>query len=224
MGEMKRTNLVWDDYIEYLIDAINGSKFMKRAENKPMATPKTESEIHISTRAIHLRESAAIAKRIAEALGLNENYIYAGMLMHDAGHPFSAHEGEEIFNYLGDVYNTQYFHHNAKGVEIILNEDICGKAMSKIPGIENNPELRRRLEEEFPYFLDVIISHDGEATREDMMKKETPYDTMQKAVQNKIRLANSVNDYKFIAQTPEGKIAKFADVIAYLASDMQDRF
>ena len=39
-----------------------------------------------------------------------------------------------------------------------------------------------------------------------------------------MRLANSENKYKFIAQTPEGKIAKFADVIAYLSSDMQDGF
>lgn len=224
MGKMEKTNLVWDNYMDYLIDAINGSKFMKRAENKPMATPKTPTESHISTRSIHLRESADIAKRIAKGLGLNENFIYAAMLMHDAGHPFSAHEGEEIFSQVGDVFDTQYFHHNAKGVEIIMSEDICGKAINKIPNIENNPELRKQLEEEFPYFLDVIISHDGEATQKDMMKAETPYETIQEAVRTKMSLANGINKYKFIAQTPEGKIAKFADVIAYLSSDMQDGF
>lgn len=224
MGKMQRTNLVWDNYIDYLIDAINGSKFMKRAEDKPMSTPKTAGESHVTTRAIHLRESADIAKRLAKGLGLNAEYIYAAMLMHDAGHPFSAHEGEEIFSQLGDVYNTQYFHHNAKGIEIILSEDICGKAISKIPNIENNPDLRKKLEDEFPYFLDAIISHDGEATKEDMMKPETPYETVQEAIHEKMRLANGENKYKFIAQTPEGKIAKFADVIAYLSSDMQDGF
>lgn len=41
MEKMERTNLAWDKYMDYLIDAINGSKFMKRAENKPMATVKT---------------------------------------------------------------------------------------------------------------------------------------------------------------------------------------
>lgn len=224
MEKMEKTNLVWDNYMDYLIDAINGSKFMKRAENKPMATPKTPTESHISTRSIHLRESADIAKRIAKGLGLNEDFIYTAMLMHDAGHPFSAHEGEEIFSQLGDVFDTQYFHHNAKGVEIIMSEDICGKAINKIPNIENNPELRKQLEEEFPYFLDVIISHDGEATKQDMMKAETPYETIQEAVRTKMSLANGTNKYKFIAQTPEGKIAKFADVIAYLSSDMQDAF
>ena len=224
MGKMQKTNLVWDEYVDYLIDAINGSKFMKRAENKPMSTPKTATESHISTRSIHLRESADVAKRLAKGLGLNENYIYTAMLMHDAGHPFSAHEGEEIFSQLGEIDNTQYYHHNAKGVEVIISEDICGKAISKIPNIENNPELRKKLEEEFYYFLDVVISHDGEATKANMMRKETPYNTIREAVETKRRSANSQNNYKFTAQTSEGKIAKFADVIAYLSSDMQDGF
>lgn len=98
MGKMQRTNLVWDNYMDYLIDAINESKFMKRAEDKPMSTPKTAEESHVTTRAIHLRECADIAKRLAKGLGLNADYIQTAMLVHDAGHPFSAHEGEEIFN------------------------------------------------------------------------------------------------------------------------------
>lgn len=224
MKKMQRTNLTWDKYIDYLIDAINESKFMKRAEHKPMSTPKTATESHISTRSIHLRESADVAKRLAKGLGLNEDYIYAAMLMHDAGHPFSAHEGEEIFNYLGEIYDTQYFHHNAKGVEIILSEDICGKAISKIPNIESNPKLREQLEAEFDYFLDVVISHDGEANKKEMTKPETQYGTIKEALRAKVKSANTKNVYKFIAQTPEGKIAKFADVIAYLSSDMQDGF
>lgn len=224
MGKMQRTNLVWDNYMDYLIDAINGSNFMKRIEEIHMSTPKTPRETYITTRSNHVREAADIAKRIAKELGLNADYIYISMLMHDAGHQFSAHEGEDISNQLGEVYNTQYFHHNAKGVETILSEDICGKAISKIPNIENNPELRKKLEEEFPYFLDVVISHDGEATREDMMKSETPYASIKEAVRAKMKSANSTNKYKFIAQTPEGKIAKFADVISYLSSDMQDGF
>lgn len=224
MGKMQRTNLVWDNYMDYLIDTINESKFMKRAEDKPMSTPKTAEESHVTTRAIHLRECADIAKRLAKGLGLNANYIQTAMLVHDAGHPFSAHEGEEIFNQLGEVYNTQYFHHNAKGIEIVLSEDLCGKAISKIPNIANKPELREQLKDEFAYFLDAVISHDGEATREDMMRPEIPYATIEEAVRTKMRLANSENQYKFIAQTPEGKIAKFADVIAYLSSDMQDGF
>lgn len=39
-----------------------------------------------------------------------------------------------------------------------------------------------------------------------------------------MKLANSKNDYKFIAQTPEGKIGKYSDVIAYMATDILDGF
>ena len=39
-----------------------------------------------------------------------------------------------------------------------------------------------------------------------------------------MRLANSKNFYKFIAQTPEGQVAKYSDAIAYIASDLQDAF
>ena len=221
---MKKTELAWDGYYNYLIEAMHESKFWKRAELKPMSTPKTNYEAHVSTRASHMQEAADIVKRLAEGLGLNGEFAYAGMLGHDAGHPFSAHEGEEIFTYLGELYNTQYFHHNAKGIEIILSEDICGNAISKIPNIEENPELRKKLEEDFYYILDMVISHDGEASAKDMAKKETQYDNIKEAVLDKMNKSNAQNDYKFVAQTSEGKLAKYADVIAYLASDMQDAF
>ena len=224
MVRMKKTKLTWDKYIDYLIETIDESKFMRRAETKPMSTPKAASESHVTSRATHSKIAANIAKRLADGLDLNGEYIYAGMLMHDAGHPFSAHEGEEIFNKFGKRKNCGFFHHNAKGVEVIRAEGIRDKAISKIPNINENPELREQLETEFDYFLDVIISHDGEATRGERNRKETQYPTMHDAVKDKLKRANSFNDYKFVAQTPEGKLAKMADVIAYLATDIQDGF
>ena len=224
MVRMKKTELTWDKYIDYLIETIDESKFMRRAETKPMSTPKAASESHVTSRATHSKIAANIAKRLADGLDLNGEYIYAGMLMHDAGHPFSAHEGEEIFNKFGKRKNCGFFHHNAKGVEVIRAEGIRDKAISKIPNINENPELREQLETEFDYFLDVIISHDGEATRGERNRKETQYPSMHDAVKDKLKRANSFNDYKFVAQTPEGKLAKMADVIAYLATDIQDGF
>lgn len=221
---MKKTELIWDKYIKYLIEAIDESKFMKRSEIKPMSTPKADSETHLTTRSTHSRMAANIAKRLAEGLRLNENYIYAGMLMHDAGHPFSAHEGEIIFSIIGQLYNCGFFHHNAKGVEVVNSEDILGKALSKIPNIENNEALRKQLEEEFYYFLDVIISHDGEATRKERRKEATHYDSIKDAVKTKLTHSNSYDDYKFVAQTCEGRLAKMADVIAYLGTDILDGF
>lgn len=224
MVRMKKTELTWDKYIDYLIETIDESKFMRTAETKPMSTPKAASESHVTSRATHSKIAANIAKRLADGLDLNGEYIYAGMLMHDAGHPFSAHEGEEIFNKFGKRKNCGFFHHNAKGVEVIRAEGIRDKAISKIPNINENPELREQLETEFDYFLDVIISHDGEATRGERNRKETQYPSMHDAVKDKLKRANSFNDYKFVAQTPEGKLAKMADVIAYLATDIQDGF
>lgn len=224
MVRMKKTELTWDKYMDYLIETIDESKFMRRAETKPTSTPKAASESHVTSRATHSKIAANIAKRLADGLDLNGEYIYAGMLMHDAGHPFSAHEGEEIFNKFGKRKNCGFFHHNAKGVEVIRAEGIRDKAISKIPNINENPELREQLETEFDYFLDVIISHDGEATRGERNRKETQYPSMHDAVKDKLKRANSFNDYKFVAQTPEGKLAKMADVIAYLATDIQDGF
>lgn len=220
----KRTDLKWSNYIEYLENAINNSKAAKRAEIKPMATPKGAGDSHLTSRATHQRLAAEIIKKIAHELNLNESYAYIGMLFHDAGHPFSAHEGEEIFNLIGRLNNCGYFHHNAKGVEVILSEDICTKAINMIPGIENNPELRRQLEDEFYYILDIVISHDGEATKKDIDKEAENYSSMKEAVLTKLRLSNSQNEYKHIAQTDEGKLAKIADVLAYLPTDINDGF
>lgn len=142
--------------------------------------------------------------------------------MHDVGHPFSAHDGEEILTLISRLYNTGYFHHNAKGIETIISEDICHKAINKISNLSD--EQKKQLEEEFPCFLDVVISHDGEATRKDMKKKPEQYKSIQDAVFDKLSRSNSLNDYKFIAQDPEGRIGKIADVLAYLPTDIQDGF
>lgn len=221
---LQKTNLLWDNYMQYLIEAIDESKFMKRAEIKPMATPKHPLESHVTSRGTHVRNAANIIRRLARGLGLNEQYAYAAMLMHDAGHPFGAHEGEVTFTDIGKLYNTQFFHHNAKGVEVIISEDICEKAISKIPNIELRPELREKLRKEFYYFLDVVISHDGEASPSEMYRDPDEYPDIRTAVDSKLLSANSTNKYKFVSQTPEGRLAKYADVIAYLQTDMQDGF
>lgn len=106
---LKRTDLKWDNYMEYLIDAINTSKSMQRAETKPMSTPRAARESHLISRASHQRMAASAGKRIAKALNLNGEYMYASMLMHDLGHPFSAHEGENDFQVLKQFNNLRVF-------------------------------------------------------------------------------------------------------------------
>lgn len=223
MGKMQRTNLAWDDYMDYLTTAIKNDATFRKAGDRPMMLLRTDSESDISSRLSHLLESAEVARIITKELELNNKFIYNSMLMHDLGHTPNAHEGEVIQNKLAELFNIQAFHHNANGVDVAINSDICGKAISMIPKIDEMPELKEQLEDEFYYFLDVIISHDGEANITDMTRPETKYDSLEEAVKTKQRLANSSDIYKFVAQTPEGKIAKFADVIAYMASDLRDR-
>lgn len=174
-----------------------------------------------------MKQAASIALDIAERLGLNETVVYIGMLMHDAGHSFGSHEGEETLKEIGKLLNAGYYHHNAKGVDIVLSEDIIGKFVDAIPGSKENMELRKKLEEEAWYFLDIIVGHDGEATEKDIEKyhkDDKEYASIKEAVLDKVSNANRKDIYKCRVETLEGNIAKPADVIAYLKSDMLAAF
>lgn len=105
-----------------------------------------------------------------------------------------------------------------------MNEGILNTAINQIQGIEDNPELRENLIKDFYYVLDVVISHDGEASLEDLNKKAKEYNSIQEAVKDKLEQSNTADNYKFVAQTPEGMLAKYADVIAYLGGDIRDGF
>lgn len=225
-GLMKKTETAWDNenYMELLKSAIIKSNSVNRTGDKPMAALSDKFDSHLSYRLVHELDAALIIKRLADGLGLNGELAYVGMLMHDVGHPFSAHDGEEIFTNIGKYYNCGYFHHNAKGVEVIRAENILNNAIQMIPDIENSPELKKSLENDFNYFLDIVISHDGEADPRDLEKRPHEYPSIEAAVEDKLEKSNTKNDYKFISQTPEGMLAKYADVIAYLSSDVRDGF
>ncbi len=223
---MQKTVTSWDDpqYMNILLSAILMSNSMNRSADKPMAALADKFDSHLCFRLVHEISAALIMKRLAEGLNLNGDLAYAGMLMHDVGHPFSAHDGEEIFTSIGKLYNCGYFHHNAKGIEVIRRENILETALAMIPNIEHKPELRERLERDFDYFLDIVISHDGEADPKDLTKLPQEYSSIREAIEDKLRRSNTQNDYKFVSQTPEGMLAKYADVIAYLSSDVRDGF
>ena len=225
MPNPNRTNLEFDKYIDVLVSVINESKFMKRAEMKPMSTPKGDDETHLTSRAMHMRQAADIAKKLAKGLELNENLAYGGMLMHDAGHPFNAHEGEQILRIIGALFKCGFFHHSAKGPDVVFGEDIIGKVIARIPETQRNEQLENKLRDEFYYFLDIIVSHDGESTSKDIKKMEkVKYHNIKEAVLSKISSANCEDKYKCLSETAEGQLAKPADVIAYLKSDMLDAF
>lgn len=218
-----------------IMDIIRGtiekrSKYLKRAELKPMAKEREDDDSHDTSRALHMRQTAEIAKEIARKLGLNEFVAYTGMLLHDAGHAFFGHEGEHTMNVAGKLLHVGYFHHNAKGIDVILSEDLMGKIvdaiMEAIPEEQRNEELRKRLKEDAWYFLDVVVSHDGEASQKEnkITKKDKTKTSIREAVLRKTRKANRENVYKCEPETLESIISKPSDVIAYIRSDMMDAF
>lgn len=221
----------FDDYEIELVSVIDRrAKFVRRATGKPMARSKKQkatNDSHAVSRGTHMRQAAEIAKIIAKELGLNETVAYIGMLAHDAGHPFGAHEGEETLNEIGLLLNTGFFHHNAEGVEVLLREGMIDKFIKAIPEAKNNPELKNKLKEEVWYFLDIIVGHDGEVSHADLKnsnKKHKKYANVKEAVLDKVSNSSRKNIYKCQVETLEGNIAKPSDVIAYLKSDMEDAF
>lgn len=223
---LKKTETAWDNenYSELLKSVIVKSNSVNRTGDKPMAALSDKFDSHLSYRLVHELDAASVIKRLADGLGLNGELAYLGMMMHDVGHPFSAHDGEEIFTSIGKLYNCGYFHHNAKGVEVITAENILDTTLGMIEEREHKPELIEKLKRDFNYFLDIVISHDGEADPKDLTKRPKHYDSIEKAVEDKLRRSNTRNDYKFVSQIPEGMLAKYADVIAYLSSDVRDGF
>lgn len=221
----------FDGYEDELSSTIDRrAKFVRRATGKPMArvkNRKSTNDSHLVTRETHMRQAAKIAKIIAKRLGLNETVAYIGMLAHDAGHPFGAHEGEEALNEIGLLLNTGFFHHNAEGVEVVLSEGMIDKFVEAVPEARNNDTLRDKLKKDVWYFFDIIVGHDGEVAHSDFKnktKKHIKYFNIKEAVLDKVSNSNRKNIYKCQVETLEGNIAKPADVIAYLKSDLEDAF
>ncbi len=218
----------FDDYKEELEKTvIQRNKYMKRAILKPMAILEESMEPHIENRGNHMLQTAAEAKKLARGLGLNEVVAKIGMLLHDAGHTFGAHEGEQTMNIISEILNVGYFHHSAKGIDVILSENLFGKFIESIPETKNNPELIKKMENDAWYFLDLIVGHDGESSKKDeeeMRKNNKKYKNIKEAILDKTRKANTTNNYKCQVETLEAKLSIPADVLAYLKSDMIDAF
>ena len=169
---------VFDDeeIAKILKRVINESKFKKRCNDISMCSEGDPSKPHNVTRGDHMEEAAEQAGEIAEGLGLNEIVAENGMLWHDAGQKFGAHDGETTTNEAGEILYTGWCHHSAKGVEVILAERIIPKVIKAIQEaaddnkleVVNNKELRDRLKNDIWYFMEFVVGHDGEATSKDI--------------------------------------------------------
>ena len=247
--KMSRTSLLWDNYWWAIEDAfiLLGSTY--RAADKPMAAMKGKFEPHLTNRLLHQINAAAKMEEAASRLYLNEKLAKNGMFAHDNGHPFSAHDGEEIFDEIGEIYDLCYFHHNERSVEVLEADELLKTALlfvkddmadheknfDKMNEDQRETYLKykeytlKRLEEEFYYIMDITISHDGEASPKSLAdgpdKRYEKFTSIKDIVRDKERRSKTKKgDYKFIAQTPEGMLGKYADVFAYLTTDIMDGY
>lgn len=218
----------FDGYVNELKAVIDERlKFTKRAEGKPMATIEDPDNPHTTNRGEHMRQAAIEALKIAQGLGLNETVTYIGMLIHDAGQPFGAHAGERTMSIIGEILCTGFFHHNAKGVDVALSEDIIQKFIDAVPEAKNDEKLQQKLKDEAWYFLEIIVGHDGESTSKDnakYSKSDKKYKNIKEAILDKVAKANRTDQYKCSVETLEAQISKPADILAYLKSDILTGF
>lgn len=222
---MKKTVTAWDSYWDIIEKVFQDASSTYRASDKHMAPIPGKFDTHLTTRLLHQMATASIMGRLAERLGLNKDLAKNGMIGHDNGHPFSAHDGEEIFNAIAEIYNLCYFHHNENGVEVSEADELLKLALNMVPNIDEDEELKQNLIEDFYYIYDIIISHDGEADPKDLSKRPKEYKSIKEAVEDKKTRSKTIaGDYKFVSQTPEGMLGKYADVIAYLSTDFLDGF
>lgn len=218
----------FDNYMDELLGTIvKRTNFLNRAKDKAMAHEKGADNPNSTDREGHMWQVAVEAKEIAKSLGLNEVVTFIGMLMHDAGQPFYAHDGEKTMDAISQILNTGFYHHTAKGVDVLLREDIIDKFIDSIPEAQDNNELQEKLKNDIWYFLEIPVGHDGESTSKDnkkYAKSRKKYGSMKEAVLDKVAKANRTNQYKCAVETLEAQISKPADILAYMRTDVLDGF
>ena len=219
---------VFDESLGELIKIIvERTTFLNRLKDTSMAHGKESENVNSTDREGHVWQVAAEAKEIAKELGLNEVVVFIGMLLHDTGQPFFAHDGEKIVDAISQILNTGFYHHTAKGVDVVLREDIIKKIIDAFPEAENNEELREKMKNDVWYFLELIVGHDGESTSKDnkkYAKSKKKYSSIKESVLDKVAKANITNKYKCAVETLEAQISKPADILAYMRSDVLDGF
>lgn len=215
------------------------TKAIKRQKGKGMADAIQDFDTHIVDRETHMKQTANLAAIMAARLGLNVIIPTLGMYGHDIGHFVYSHEGEVILSTIGVLLKVGYFNHPAKGIEVMNSENFIDKLVDafiysiddplKREQIRNDDAYMKRLKSDAWYILDVIVSHDGEATSKEIKqqleeKRDSVKQSPKDAVREKTSKSNSFNLSKNAPETLEAALAKPADVISYLKTDLENAF
>ena len=118
-------------------DRILHSHAFRRLEGKTQVFAKGRSD-HFRTRLTHTLEVTQIARTIAGALGLNQDFTEALALVHDIGHPPFAHAGEGQLDTLMRPYGDR-FDHNVHALRIA---EWLEHRYARFPGINLTFEVR----------------------------------------------------------------------------------
>lgn len=221
--------------IELIKKAIIESAAHHRAQRKSMMATRAGnitddekdenikySESLIETRLMHMKEVAQIAKIIAHAMGLNEDFAEVIGLIHDIGHTWNGHSGERILSSIAMLNNCGYIVHNAMGAYILERENIIGTALDTLKRYNKNVD-ENEIKRFMRYVIDGIVAHNGEGAVGKIFPEEdkTAQDMI---IELRKCFTEKGFDKKIMPATMEGAIIRYADIIAYTRSDILDGF
>jgi len=118
-------------------DRIIHARAFRRLEDKTQVFGDRFSD-HFRNRLTHTIEVAQIARTLASALGLDEDFTEALALAHDIGHPPFAHAGEEELNRQMRAFGDT-FDHNLHALHIVESFE---QRYARFPGLNLTFEVR----------------------------------------------------------------------------------
>jgi len=118
-------------------DRIIHARAFRRLENKTQVFPPGISD-HFRNRLTHTIEVSQIARTVACALGLDEDFTEALALVHDLGHPPFAHAGEEELNRQMARFGD-HFDHNLHALRLVESFE---QRYARFPGLNLTFEVR----------------------------------------------------------------------------------
>ncbi|MCX7900645.1 MAG: dNTP triphosphohydrolase, partial [Methylocystis sp.] len=118
-------------------DRIIHARAFRRLEDKTQVFSERLSD-HFRNRLTHTIEVAQIARTVAAALGLDEDFTEALALAHDIGHPPFGHSGEEALDRQMRRYGER-FDHNVNALRLVESFEL---RYARFPGLNLTFEVR----------------------------------------------------------------------------------
>lgn len=193
------------------------------ADNKTMMMLETRlSNEKTTNRTSHMKNTEYIARRIAKALGLNEDLVGIMAISHDIGHTPLGHNGER---YLTDIRENlglgPYYHASLGAYKLIFENNIYAKIIHniKLQCPELSKEDLKEIHDTLWVIMDGILSHTGETAKLEV--RYNPNKTEDDFYSDLITSFVEPN-YRAIPATPEGIIVQQADKISSIITDFAD--